>query len=72
MVSLTNSSPATSELDMPRATSFSTSTSRSVSVASAAGGVSSPEGSRPAYMSSSRRVTLGASIAAPSATTRMA
>ncbi len=72
VVSLTNSSAAISAFDSPRATSFSTSSSRSVSAFSACGGASSPEGSLVAYMSSSRRVIDGASIAAPSATTRIA
>jgi hypothetical protein len=72
VVSLTNSSAAISALDRPRATSFSTSTSRSVSACSGCGTDSSPDGSRPAYLSSSRRVMLGASIASPAATTRIA
>ncbi|SCE47859.1 hypothetical protein GA0115252_152712 [Streptomyces sp. DfronAA-171] len=72
VVSLTNRSAAISAFDRPRATSLRTSTSRSVSVWRVLGGCSSPEGRCPAYLSSSRRVTLGASIASPLATTRIA
>src|SRR5690606_11428804 len=73
VVSLTTSSAAISAFDSPRATCASTSRSRSVSVSSPGGGASSrTAGSRDANRSSSRRVTLGATIASPAATIRIA
>ncbi len=60
VVSLTNRSAAISALDSPRATSFSTSTSRSVRVCRVCGTGSSPDGRCVAYLSSRRRVMLGA------------
>src|SRR5215218_1305904 len=71
VASLRNSVEAISALESPRAISFSTSSSRSVSWESSAGGPE-PGGGRRTNSSTRRRVIAGARSASPAATRRTA